>query len=61
MTNVSYMLLQKVPRVLVKIRTCKVMEMAIPMYCGNYDHQTMIHYAVPKRGIRGFKSLPRPM
>jgi hypothetical protein len=38
MTNVFYVLLQKVPRVRVKIRTCKVTETVIPMYCGNYDH-----------------------
>jgi hypothetical protein len=42
MTNVSYVLLQKVLRVRVKIRTCKVTETVIPMYCGNYDHQTMV-------------------
>jgi hypothetical protein len=42
MTNVSYILLQKVPRVRVNIRTCKVRETVIPMYCGNYDHQTMV-------------------
>jgi hypothetical protein len=42
MTNVSYVLLQKVPRVRVKIRTCKVTETVIPMYCGNYNHQTMV-------------------
>jgi hypothetical protein len=42
MTNVSYVLLQKVPRVRIKIRTCKVTETVVPMYCGHYDHQTMV-------------------
>jgi hypothetical protein len=42
-TNVSYVLLQKVPRVQIKIRTCKVTETVVPMYCGHYDHQTMVH------------------
>jgi hypothetical protein len=42
MTNVSYVLLQKVPRVRIKIRTCKVTETVAPMYCGHYDHQTMV-------------------
>jgi hypothetical protein len=42
LTNVSYVLLQKVPRVRVKIRTCKVTETVIPLYCGNYDHQTIV-------------------
>jgi hypothetical protein len=41
-TNVSYVLLQKVPRVRIKIRTCKVTETVVPMYCGHYDHQTMV-------------------
>jgi hypothetical protein len=42
MTNVSYVLLQKVPRVRIKIRTCKVTKTVVPMYCGHYDHQTMV-------------------
>jgi hypothetical protein len=42
MTNVSYVLLQKVPRVRIKIRTFKVTETVVPMYCGHYDHQTMV-------------------
>jgi hypothetical protein len=42
MTNVSYVLLQKVRRVRIKIRTCKVTETVVPMYCGHYDHQTMV-------------------
>jgi hypothetical protein len=42
MTNVSYVLLQKVPRVRIKIRTCKVTETVVPMYCGHYDYQTMV-------------------
>jgi hypothetical protein len=41
-TNVSYVLLQKVPRVRIKIRTCQVTETVVPMYCGHYDHQTMV-------------------
>jgi hypothetical protein len=41
-TNVSYVLLQKVPRVRIKIGTCKVTETVVPMYCGHYDHQTMV-------------------
>jgi hypothetical protein len=42
MTNVSYVLLQKVPRVRIKIRTCKVTKTVVPLYCGHYDHQTMV-------------------
>jgi hypothetical protein len=42
MTKVSYVLLQKVPRVGIKIRTCKVTKNLVPMYCGHYDHQTMV-------------------
>jgi uncharacterized membrane protein len=42
LTNVSYVLLQKVPRVRIKIRTCKVTKTVVPMYCGHYDHQTMV-------------------
>jgi hypothetical protein len=42
MTNISYVLLQKVPRVRIKIRTCKVTKTVVPMYCGHYDHQTMV-------------------
>jgi hypothetical protein len=41
MTNVSYVLLQKVPRVRIKMRTCKVIKTVIPLYCGHYDHQTL--------------------
>jgi hypothetical protein len=41
-TNVSNVLLQKVPRVMIKIRTCKVTETIVPRYCGHYDHQTMV-------------------
>jgi hypothetical protein len=36
-TNVSYVLLQKMPRVRIRIKTCRV-----PIYCGHYDHQTMV-------------------
>jgi hypothetical protein len=42
MTNVSYVLLQKVPRVRIKIRTCKVTKTVVPIYCCHYDHQTMV-------------------
>jgi hypothetical protein len=42
MTNVSYVLLQKVPRVRIKIRTCKVTKTVFPMCCDFYDHQTMV-------------------
>jgi hypothetical protein len=42
MTNVSYVLLQKVPRVSIKIRTSKVTKTVVPMYCGHYNHQTMV-------------------
>jgi hypothetical protein len=38
MTNVSCVLLQKVPRVRIKIRTCKVIKTVVPLYCGHYDH-----------------------
>jgi hypothetical protein len=31
MTNLSYVLLQKVPRVRIKIRTCKVTKTVLPM------------------------------
>jgi hypothetical protein len=52
-TNVSYVLLQKVLRVRIKIRTCKVTETVVPMYCGHYDHQTMVtplaKWGVPRR------------
>jgi hypothetical protein len=53
MTNVSYVLLQKVPRVRIKIRTCKVIKTVIPLYCGHYDHQTFVtplaKWGVPSR------------
>jgi hypothetical protein len=42
MTNVSYVLLQKVPRVRIKIRTCKIVQTVVPLYCGHYDHQTFV-------------------
>jgi hypothetical protein len=42
MTNVSYVLLQKVPRVRVKIRTCKIVQTVVPLYCRHYDHQTFV-------------------
>jgi hypothetical protein len=42
MTKVSYVLLQKVPRLRIKIRTCKVTKTVVPMYCGHYHHQTMV-------------------
>jgi hypothetical protein len=42
MTNVSYVLLHKVPRVRVKIRTCKIIKTVVPLYCGHYDHQTLV-------------------
>jgi hypothetical protein len=42
LTNVSYVLLQKVPKVRIKIRRCKVTKTVVPMYCGHYDHQTMV-------------------
>jgi hypothetical protein len=42
MTNVLYVLLQKIPRVRIKIRTCKVTKTVVPVYCGHYDHQTMV-------------------
>jgi hypothetical protein len=32
MTNVSYVLLQKVPRARIKIRTCKIVQMVVPLY-----------------------------
>jgi hypothetical protein len=41
-TNVSYVLIQKVPWVRIKIRMCKVTETVVPMYCSHYDHQTMV-------------------
>jgi hypothetical protein len=41
-TNVSYVLLQKVQMVRIKIRMCKVTETVVPMYCSHYDHQTMV-------------------
>jgi hypothetical protein len=53
LTNVSYVLLQKVPRVRIKIRTCKVTKTVVPLYCGHYDHQTMVtplaKWGVPSR------------
>jgi hypothetical protein len=42
MINVSYVLLQKVPRVRFKIRTCKIINTVVPLYCGHYDHQTFV-------------------
>jgi hypothetical protein len=42
LTNVSYVLLQKVPRVRIKIRTCKIVQTVDPLYCGHYDHQTFV-------------------
>jgi hypothetical protein len=42
MTNLLYVLLQKVPRVRIQIRTCKVTKTVVPMYCGHYDYQTMV-------------------
>jgi hypothetical protein len=42
LTNVSYVLLQKVPRVRFKIRTCKLVQTVVPLYCGHYDHQTFV-------------------
>jgi hypothetical protein len=42
LTNVSYVLLQKVPRVRIKIRTCKIVQTVVPLYCGHYDHQTFV-------------------
>jgi hypothetical protein len=35
--------------------------MHIMTHVEGLDLSSMIHYAVPKRGIRGFTSLPRPM
>jgi hypothetical protein len=35
LTNVSYVLLQKVPRVRIKIRTCKIVQTVVPLYCGH--------------------------
>jgi hypothetical protein len=53
MTNVSYVLLQKVPRVTVKIKTCKIVKTVVPLYCGHYDHQTFVtplaKWGVPSR------------
>jgi hypothetical protein len=40
LTNISYVLLQKLPRVMIKIRTCKVTKTVVPLYCGHYDLQT---------------------
>jgi hypothetical protein len=42
LTNVSYVLLQKVPRVRIKIRTCKIVQTVVPLYCWHYDHQTFV-------------------
>jgi hypothetical protein len=42
LTNVSYVLLQKVPRVRIKIRTCKIVQTVVPFDCGHYDHQTFV-------------------
>jgi hypothetical protein len=42
LTNVSYVLLQKVPRVEIKIRTCQIVMTVVPLYCGHYDHQTFL-------------------
>jgi hypothetical protein len=53
LTKVSYVLLQKVPRVRTKIRTCKITKTVVPLYCGQYDHQTMVtplaKWGVPSR------------
>jgi hypothetical protein len=52
-TIVSYVLLQKVPRVRINIRTCKVTKTVVTLYCGHYDHQTMVtllaKWGVPSR------------
>jgi hypothetical protein len=46
-------LLQKVPKVRIKIRKCKVTKTVVPLYCGHYDHQTMVtplaKWGVPSR------------
>jgi hypothetical protein len=42
LTNVSYVLLQKVPRVRIKIRTCKIVQNVVPLYCGHYDHKRFV-------------------
>jgi hypothetical protein len=34
LTNVSYVLLQKVPRVRIKIRTCKIVQTVVPLFVG---------------------------
>jgi hypothetical protein len=50
MTNVLYVLLQKVPRVRIKIRTCKIVQTVVPLYCGHYDHQTFVT-PLAERGV----------
>jgi hypothetical protein len=42
LTKVSYVLLQKVPRVRIKIRTCKIVQTVVLLYCVHYDHQTFV-------------------
>jgi hypothetical protein len=35
-------LLQKVPRVKIKIKTCRIVMTVVPLYCGHYDHQIFV-------------------
>ena len=36
------MLLQEVPYSRIKVAKCKLTQNLLPIYCGNYDHQTII-------------------
>ncbi len=40
-TNVQYILLQEVPFVCVSAKKCNMTRSKLPVYCGNYDHQTL--------------------